>query len=115
MSASKKKLFTYEEAVRLLPRVREITDDAAAELDALLEQHAVGEEEEEVPVAAAAEYQRIVGAWAEKVLEIGVEVKGVWLIDFDSGSGYYCWKYPESSLQYFHGYDEGFRGRVKLN
>ena len=45
---------------------------------------------------------------------LGIEVKGLWLIDFDNGSGYYCWQYPEESLQYFHGYDDGFSGRVKL-
>src|SRR5438045_3726832 len=44
-----------------------------------------------------------------------IEVKGLWLVDFDSGAGYYCWHYPEPALEYFHGYDEGFPGRVKLN
>ena len=43
---------------------------------------------------------------------MGLEIKGLWLVDFDSGAGYYCWKYPESSLGHFHGYDEGFSGRV---
>ena len=47
-------------------------------------------------------------------MKMGIEVKGLWLIDFDNGSGYYCWQYPEESLQYFHGYEEGFGGRVKL-
>ena len=60
------------------------------------------------------EAQQIVGKWAESVMKMGIEVKGLWLIDFDNGSGYYCWQYPEESLQYFHGYDDGFGGRVKL-
>ena len=42
------------------------------------------------------------------------EIKGLWLVDFDSGAGYYCWKYPEPSLDYFHGYEEGFAGRLPL-
>ena len=61
------------------------------------------------------ESQEIVADWARRIAEMGIEVKGLWLIDFDSGSGYYCWRYPEESLQYFHGYDEGFTGRVRLN
>ena len=53
--------------------------------------------------------------WATSLTDLGIEVKGLWLIDFDCGSGYYCWKYPEPALQFFHGYEEGFSGRVQLN
>ena len=28
--------------------------------------------------------------------------------------GYYCWRWPETRLDYFHGYDEGFAGRVRI-
>jgi hypothetical protein len=44
----------------------------------------------------------------------GVEVKGAWLVDFDTGAGYYCWQWPEEELSYFHGYDEGFEGRIRI-
>ena len=64
--------------------------------------------------ATAEEYQRIVQDWASEVMSLGIEVKGLWLVDFDNGSGYYCWKYPEASLEYFHGYEEGFDGRLPL-
>ena len=52
--------------------------------------------------------------WAREILSLGVVIKGLWLVDFDSGAGYYCWKYPEPSLEYFHGYEEGFSGRLPL-
>ena len=39
---------------------------------------------------------------------LGAEVKGVWLVDFDNGSGYYCWRWPETAIDHFHGYEEGF-------
>lgn len=102
-----KKTFTYEEAAALLPSVQEITAGAVAAVDAL-----GGENEEEAVDAVA--FNRIIGEWAEQILDLGVEVKGLWLVDFDSGGGYYCWQYPEPSLQHFHGYEEGFGGRVKL-
>ena len=86
----------------MLPEVRRITDEAA---------RLVEDFETEDP----GEYQRVVGEWAARILALGIEVKGLWLIDFDSGGGYYCWRYPEQALEYFHGYDEGFTGRVKLN
>lgn len=97
-----KKIFSYEEAVALLPEVQRLTSEAAARIDS------VGED-------AVDEYQQIVAKWAAAVIRLGIEVKGLWLIDFDSGSGYYCWRHPEPSLQYFHGYEEGFGGRVQLN
>ncbi|HYR28370.1 MAG TPA: DUF2203 family protein [Thermoanaerobaculia bacterium] len=97
-----KKIFSYEDAIALLPEVQRLTEVAVGQIDA------IDDADPEV-------YQDIVQDWAESVMALGIEVKGLWLIDFDSGGGYYCWKYPEPALEFFHGYDEGFGGRVKLN
>ena len=97
-----KKTFSYEEAAVLLPEVQRLTSSAVEEVEALAS---------DAPRDAG---QQIVAKWAEAVMKMGIDVKGLWLIDFDNGSGYYCWQYPEESLQYFHGYEEGFGGRVKL-
>jgi len=96
-----KKIFSYEDAAALLPEVQRLTQQAVEDVD-------------ELPETAKSEQQRVVQRWAEAVMGLGIDVKGVWLVDFDNGSGYYCWQYPEESLQYFHGYEEGFRARVKL-
>ena len=98
-----KRIFSYEEATALLPRVQRVTEAAVERLSELPDDDADDEQ------------QRVVMEWAESVLGLGVEVKGLWLVDFDSGGGYYCWRYPEAALEYFHGYEEGFGGRVKLN
>ena len=43
---------------------------------------------------------------------LGVEVKGLWLADFDSGDGYYyCWQLGEDDIEHFHRYETGFAGR----
>jgi hypothetical protein len=97
-----KKVFSYEDAAALLPEVQRLTASAVDQVEALAND------------APKDEAQRIVAGWAESIMSLGIEVKGLWLIDFDNGSGYYCWQYPEESLQYFHGYDDGFSGRVKL-
>ena len=97
-----KKTFSYEDAAALLPEVQRITAEAVSEVEAL-------------PSDTSRETaQEIVTRWADAVMGLGIDVKGLWVVDFDTGSGYYCWKYPEESLQYFHGYDDGFAGRVKL-
>ena len=98
-----RKIFSYEEAAALLPAVERITAVAVEKVDEL------GESEDNVE-----RYQLIVGDWAEAIIRLGIEVKGLWLIDFDCGSGYYCWQWPEPGLQFFHGYEEGFRGRMQL-
>ena len=51
---------------------------------------------------------------APEVTTLGVEIKGLWLVDFDNGSGYYCWQHPEPSLSHYHGYEDGFAGRMKI-
>jgi regulator of sirC expression with transglutaminase-like and TPR domain len=99
--SEEKKIFTLGQAREALPRVREITQDAVTRYEA------VAEDAEE-------QQQEIVRNWVEAVTALGVEVKGLWLVDFDSGAGYYCWKYPEPSLEFFHGYEEGFAGRLPL-
>jgi len=97
-----KRTFTFEEAAALLPQVQQLTSAAVERIDVMASDE-------------PSDYEGVVAEWAEAVLALGVEVKGLWLVDFDSGAGYYCWRHPEPALEYFHGYDEGFGGRVKLN
>jgi hypothetical protein len=103
-----KRIFTYDEAARLLPEVRRLTDEAY---------HAVEEISEKASSAEAAQpaVEAVVTRWANDVMNMGIDVKGLWLIDFDNGSGYYCWHYPEEGLQFFHTYEEGFRGRTRIH
>jgi hypothetical protein len=107
---SDKKVFSFDEAAALLPQVRRLTEDAYRRVADLGTDTAGG--------VAAAEVQghieEIVGAWAQTLTDMGIAVKGLWLIDFDNGSGYYCWRYPEPSLQFYHSYEEGFGGRMRI-
>jgi hypothetical protein len=100
-----KRIFSYEEALALLPEVQRLTSAAVERVEQITD----------MTDDTVAEAQDVVADWAASILDMGIEVKGLWLIDFDSGAGYYCWQHPEPALEYFHGYDEGFPGRVKLN
>jgi regulator of sirC expression with transglutaminase-like and TPR domain len=102
-ASGERRVFTLAEARALLSRIQEITAESVSRCAS------IGDDAE-----TEAERQEIVRGWVEKVSGFGVEVKGLWLVDFDSGAGYYCWKFPEPSLDYFHGYDEGFAGRLPL-
>ena len=101
-----KRTFSYAEARALLPRVRALTEAAYRK---------VAEIEGRPPAETSAEeVEAVVADWARQVIELGLEVKGAWLADFDNGSGYYCWRYPEEDLLYFHSYEEGFKGRMRI-
>jgi hypothetical protein len=109
------KTFSLGEAQGLLPAVRDRTRRAMEEIHTLT---LSGDEEEpeetETTDTIREGATRILAEWARDVESMGAEVKGPWLVDFDSGGGYYCWSWPEDSLDYFHGYKEGFAGRVRL-
>jgi hypothetical protein len=112
--AAARKSWTLEGARALLPDVRERTAAAVAEVQTLLE-----ERDREGGAAPAAEridaqVAKVTSDWARAMEAFGLDVKGLWLVDFDNGNGCYCWRWPESELAYFHGYDEGFDGRVRI-
>ena len=109
------KTFSLGEAQGLLPDVRERTRLAVEEIHTL-SLSADDEETEgsETNEGFKEETTRILTEWARDVESMGAEVKGPWLVDFDCGGGYYCWSWPEETLDFFHGYKEGFAGRVRL-
>ena len=107
-AARTKKVFTYDEAARLLPEVRRMTDHAFRAVESISATATSTE-------SAQSEVESVVRRWANEVMNLGIDVKGLWLVDFDNGSGYYCWQYPEEGLQFFHTYEDGFRGRTRIH
>lgn len=110
MSIRQGRTFSYEEALELFPVVRDRTAAAVEELEGLGLDEAPDEDD-----PAGQELRReVVARWASEIESLGCEVKGLWLVDWDSGDGYYCWRFPEPTVGHFHGYDEGFAGRLPL-
>ena len=105
LPTQEKKVFSYGEALVLLPEVRQATEDAYRRVERLAASSGG---------ATRREANEIVEAWAQGLLARGLEIKGLWLVDFDNGSGYYCWRYPEERLDFYHSYDEGFGGRMRI-
>jgi hypothetical protein len=112
---NRKRVFTISEARELLPIVRRVTEEAnhrIKSLIALLE--ATRDRDAQKAKALEDKINDHVTEWQTKVAKLGAEGKGLWLVDFDCGSGYYCWKFPEESLEHYHGYTEGFQSRVRV-
>ena len=112
MESAGERRWTLEGARAVLADVRARTERAIVEADPLLRERerASGEARR----AIDARIQAIVARWAREIEALGAEAKGVWLVDFDNGSGYYCWRWPEDRLDYFHGYEDGFAGRTRI-
>lgn len=109
-----KRIFTLRESLELLPRVQEITSVAVSQAEAVAERLEVTTSSSEQQDLEE-RYDRILRTWAARIMELGPEVKGMWLVDFDSGDGiYYCWHHPEPTIEFFHDYDTGFAGRRPL-
>lgn len=108
------KRFSLEEANKLLPVIRKITKETVERfliLEAKLKHH---EKDEEKYKAVEEEVNLLLNKWADKINKLGAEAKGIWLVDFNSGEGYYCWRYDEEKVEYFHNYEEGFSGRQPI-
>ncbi len=109
------RVFTLGEARALFPVVQRITREAHAELEPVRRELIAT-----VPASphirdVENRYQEIVRRWVAKMERLGLVVKGLWLVDFDTGDGYLCWKFPELRIGYFHAYHDGFAGRRPLN
>ena len=128
MDPAFEKLFTVEEANALLPRLREILDEAALHRDALHEKAPHME-----PILRAAigngggKAGREYGLEAynlsrtvERIRELGVVLKDldVGLLDFpherEGRVVFLCWHPPEERVAYWHDLDAGYAGRQPL-
>jgi hypothetical protein len=108
------RVFTLKEAHGLFPLIWRITRTAFEKLEP--HKRALESIAPMSPQLGSVEreYETVVRAWVGKMERLGLVVKGLWLVDFDTGDGYLCWKFPELRIGHFHGYDEGFPRRRPL-
>jgi hypothetical protein len=104
-------IFTLQEARALLPRVKEITQHYYNTIEALRDSVSDPDNTAEIK-RLERQMNTELQQWVAALQELGVEVKGLWLADFDSGDGYYyCWQLGEDDIEHFHRYETGFAGR----
>jgi hypothetical protein len=107
-------IFTLQQARELLPQVQHMTADAVRRAEALTAELQKLREDDPLQPQLSAALHEVVDEWIDALRALGVDAKGLWLADFDNGEGYYCWRYPEATIAHFHGYDEGFSGRITI-
>lgn len=114
IAAGETRVFSLSEAKALFPLVRHITQTAYAELEPVRKSLEAMLPTDPRIADIEYQYEAIVKRWVGKMERLGLVVKGLWLVDFDTGDGYLCWKFPELRLAHYHGYDEGFANRRPL-
>jgi hypothetical protein len=108
------RVFSYDEALASFPVVRDRTEAAVRHVEALLNGLRSRDELERTREETEQAHREIVARWSAELESVGCVVKGLWLVDWDAGDGYFCWRYPEPTIGHFHSYDEGFAGRVPI-
>lgn len=109
------KKFTLENAQEILPLIYMITEKAQSQVRHLMSQiEAMKNVPQSRLQSMESEIQSHIDTWQKKIQKLGGHPKGYWLVDFDNGEGYFCWKFPEKEIKYSHGYKEGFTGRKEI-
>ena len=109
-------MFTLQEARALLPQVKEVTQHYFNLVEEMREELENLEEEGGAVRHLEGRMNDELGKWVKAVRGLGVDVKGLWVADFDSGDGYYyCWKLGEDDIEHFHRYETGFAGRRPIS
>jgi hypothetical protein len=106
--------FSLQEAQQMLPIIQKITKKAVENFLVLEEKLQHHHNEPDKWKEIEKEIGGVLNTWSEKIASLGCLPKGIWLVDFDNGAGYYCWRYGDEKILYFHGYHDGFAARTAV-
>lgn len=113
---NRQRFFTLEDANALLPLIYRLTEEASREMKKLVQcLETLPDKTSDRAVEVEARVDALIEKWQSKLSRLGVQPKGLWLADFDNGDGYWCWKFPETEVQHYHGYQDGFSGRRPIH
>ncbi|MBT4760486.1 MAG: DUF2203 family protein [Bdellovibrionaceae bacterium] len=108
-------IIKLDKARELLPLIIKITKYYSERVNRLIE-NLENIDIEDVEFANTLEDQlnSSIRTWYQKMNRLGTKPKGLWIIEFDFGSGYLCWKYPEEDILYWHSYNCGYKERILI-
>ena len=117
---NRKSIFSLDEARTLFPIIFRLTKSYSERVDVLVRKIEAHSKNKNTPNDALinsleGDVDRLVLEWQTKVQKLGGLPNGRWVVDFDSGDGYFCWKYPEPAIEFWHHYRDGFSKRVQIS
>ena len=115
VTINRRGVFSLEEAQKILPIVRRITQEFSAKVELLIARlETLQLNQTETICALEKQVNELVQTWNDKIRKLGADPRGLWVVDFNNGEGYYCWKHPETDILYWHSYEDGYSGRKPL-
>ncbi len=115
ITINRRGVFSLEEARQILPVVRRITTEFAAKVELLIARlETLQLNQTETICTLEKQVNELIQSWNDKIRKLGADPRGLWVVDFNSGEGYYCWKHPETDILYWHSYDDSYIGRKPL-
>lgn len=107
--------FSLEEARRILPVVRRITSEFSAKVELLIARlETLQLNQTDTICTLEKQVNELIQIWNDKIRKLGADPRGLWVVDFECVEGYYCWKYPESDILYWHAHEDGYTGRKPI-
>ena len=109
------RLFNLSEARALLPLIKHITSDAAAELKDVehkLQRLLLADPRRKY---YQEQYKSQITRWKRKMERLGLVVASLWCVQFDVGDGYLCWQHPELVIGSYRAADTDWDDRLNLH
>ena len=107
---------SFEEANDLAGILNRITEKYSKRVDILVARlEALDAAEVCLSAEVESEINKEIEDWNAKIRKLGGIPKGLWGVDIDAGDGYYCWKFPETEIKHWRGYQSGFNRRIPLS
>ena len=114
ISIKREGFFSKEQADGLISTIYKITCKYHFEVEQIIAKIDRMISDDPVLVELEEKMNSLIKEWHFKVKKLGGIPKGLWLVDFDNGKGYFCWKYPEKIIEYMHDYQGQFKNRKKI-
>lgn len=113
---NRKRVFSVSDAKTILPVIYKFTESSSRAVIQLIEklELARAKNDQSSVESIDIEINSLIDQWQAKVEKLGATPKGMWIADFDAGNGYFCWKFPERDIRFWHGYQDGYQGRVLI-
>lgn len=100
-----RRIFSEKEAESLLPIVRRITEKVAQEVSELHKRLSFVPLSEPLHKRICSQIELEIKRWAIKISKLGCEPRGIWLVDFDAGNGWFSWRLGDERLAFFHAHE----------
>ena len=109
------RVFTLDEANEALPAVAHLTRETQERLQSIRSAYHETEAEGE-GTSLESETRALLNDWAEAILQIGAQPKGIFTVDFRSPDPnmLWCWAPDEDRITHRHFTWESFKDRIEL-